>query len=233
MNKSKLKSQGFRPITGFEPLYINRKGDVYNPIAQKYVRKYNGNRFTYNSKSHHIAKAILLAFKQEPYKHGAIIHYIDGNSQNLDPSNIEYRGKLNKTDRTTLLTAIRCYFQVAKRYRANETPATRYYLWEIARLRIFFLKHKHLPHIDIFRDYIENIHYTRPHIGKLHNLPIRRVCEIIEGCLQIMVDEILADVHFGALNIKEYQPPRGGTARLLKSWQSFIDAIKNGSENCE
>ena len=149
-----LKKAGFISVPEHETLLINNTGKVYDTNTGKYLKPTARNYITAENKYLSLPKLVLMTFKGEKYRNGQI-HYKDGNNKNLSPSNIQYSRifapkqtePINKAD---LLTAIRCYFEVDRKFKIRDNFKVRLYLQNIIEKRAFFAKHKKTQYIEIY-----------------------------------------------------------------------------------
>jgi hypothetical protein len=210
-----LKKAGFRTVPEHKNILISNTGKVYDINTGKYLKPTARNYIKPENKYLSLPKLVLLTFKGEKYRNGQI-HYIDGNNKNFSPSNIQYNSifdskqtePINKAD---LLTAIRCYFEVTRKFNITDKIKTHLYLQEITQIRHYFYKNRNKPFINLYLTYIGfDIIYKRniAETAKLHGLPVRDCLLIVNRFTNTLINEILQDLKNGYLNIKEYKPKK-------------------------
>jgi len=124
--KRELQKQGFRPVPGFDALYINRAGTVYDYRRKRILSPRPKNRVAYADKQISVPRLLLLAYRKQPYNTRRQIRYIDGDKTNIEVDNLSYTPDPATLwiDYADLYMAVRCYFQVPKRYKATDRAGT-------------------------------------------------------------------------------------------------------------
>lgn len=205
-----LKVKGFIQIKDFKHLYINKIGNVFSLQTNELLKPTINNYIRPSKDSYlNIAKLLLQAFANKPYKQGQITH-IDGNKKNLELSNIKYssifepsyKPQVNKSD---LLNAIRCYFEIEKEYNINNSILTRLYLQMIARERDYLYTISKEPYFYVFETYLTNVNNNATDTAKRHKLSIRDTIVIINSFINMLSNEVLKDLNKGTLKILDYQ----------------------------
>lgn len=210
-----LKNEGFKSVNEFEHLYINEKGKVYSTTARKYLKPTARNYIKTENKYLNVPKLVLMTFKGEKYKSGQI-YYIDGNKENLHSENVKYSRLFtpeqnNTVNTADLLTCIRCYFEVDKKYKIRDNIKTRLYLQIIIEKRDFFAKHKTLKHIEVYLTYLGKHLFEKKSLtdtAKTHFLTTRDCLVIINEFTNLLISEVLQDLKNGYLHELEYKPNR-------------------------
>lgn len=215
--KRELQKQGFKAVTGFEPLYIDRTGKVYDFAQQRFLTISPKYRITYNRQALSIPKLILLVFDRQPYQNKRHVRFADGDKTNLHVQNLSYTVDRQKIAicHAELMKAVRCYFQVPKRYKTRNTFQTRLYLCEIARVRAF---RSDVDGFEVFRTYIENPLHSKQRVAKMHGITITICTEIVNQCIKVLLCDVLHDLDCGMLQIIDYRPRKQTTAQILKQY---------------
>ena len=133
----KLKSRGFKVITGHRNHYINKSGDVICIKTGKLLKSQIRKQFVIiDGKQMSVPKLIMLVFSKIPYKINERVKFIDGDKTNFHITNVKYvrlfkdgEHEINKID---LMLAIRCVFSVPKDYNVNNTLLTKSFLETMA-----------------------------------------------------------------------------------------------------
>lgn len=215
--KRELQKQGFKAVIGFEPLYIDRTGKVYDFAQQRFLTISPKCRITYNGQAYSVPKFILMVFGKQPYQNKRHVRFADGNKTNLHVQNLSYTVDRQKIAicHAELMKAVRCYFQVPKRYKTRNTFQTRLYLCEIARVRAF---RSDVDGFEVFRTYIENPLHSKQRVAKMHGITITICTEIVNQCIKVLLCDVLHDLDCGMLQIIDYRPRKQTTAQILKQY---------------
>lgn len=217
MKVKELRKQGFRPIPGFEPLYIDKSGSVYNFTEKRPLTTNSKYQVIHNGKMLNVPKLILLVFAQQAYQSKRHIRFADRDKSNLEVANLSYIAQRQDIAicQTELMTAIRCYFTVRKRYKTRDLLQTRLYLDAIVHHRAF---HPDIKGVEVFQTYIENPMYSKQRVAQMHDIKITECIEIVNQCIKMLLREILHDLDCGTLQIKDYLPRKKTTAQILKEY---------------
>ena len=211
---SDLKKQGFRRIPETDT-FINEQGQtMIYPKNQPESRA----RLTLNGKTIRIEKVVLWIFKGEPIRGGKIVH-IDGNTANNSPENLKYRtlGTLTaapvNVNRPDLLTAIRCFKSVEKRFKARTSDQqTREYLKDIFPIREKTPFQEMTEFERIFLDWCycwECKPTTNKQISEKYGLTLLEAKNLIATQLNRFTGAIIKDLESGKLAVfPYYKPPR-------------------------
>jgi hypothetical protein len=227
-----LKELGFILVKGYRQLYINEVGQVYSlehdryltPTAKNYIRLEKG----YLS----IPKLVLMAFKGEPYRSGQI-HYIDGNSKNMSRENVKYSclfptNKSVIVNKHDLMTAIRCYFEVDKRYTIDDAYTTRRYLQTITEHRSFMQLNDSKQYIEVYKTYINVFLFGLNSIvetAKVHSLSVRDCSIIVNGFTNELITDILNDLEKGKLKNHPYKQKKPTKAQQTRQSNNYLKSI--------
>jgi hypothetical protein len=259
--KRELQKQGFRPVPGFDALYINRAGEVYDYRRKRILLPRPKNRVAYADKQISVPRLLLLAYRKQPYNTRRQIRYIDGDKTNIEVDNLSYTPDPStlRIDYADLYTAVRCYFQVPKRYKATDRAMTKIYLSDIVRRRGFLFGKDDCKAIEIFGAYLDNPILSLNSVADQFGIPARLCVEMINPLICELIRNVMADYCAGTLQMLDYQPrkkttaqaikeynetvrkPKGlepikiprkkSTAQLLKDWNDRIEAFKKEREN--
>ncbi len=227
-----LKNDGFRVVSGYKYLFINEQGKVYNIEKGRYLKPTARNLIKPESKYLNVPKLVLQAFNKEPYRAGNITH-IDGIKSNMNAKNIRYSrifAPYTKPEpiNDKIMTAIRCYFEVEKRYKVKDMFKTVNYLKMIIAKRNFFNEYSFEQNIEVFETYIKN-----GNIGTTatkHGLVDRDCNIIIKYFINILIENILTDLNKGILKINEFAPKKQPQPLREKSEKELIkdfEELKN------
>lgn len=204
-----LKKQGFRRIPETD-IFINEQGQtMIYPKNQPASR----DRLTLNGKTIRIEKVVLWIFKGEPIRGGKIVH-IDGNASNNSPENLKYRtlGTLTaapvNVNRPDLLTAIRCFKAVEKRFKARTSdPQTRDFLKDIFPIRVKTPFQSMTEFERIFLDWCycwECKPTTNKQISEKYGLTLLEAKNLIATQLNRFTGAIIQDLENGKLTLFPY-----------------------------
>lgn len=203
-----LQEKGYRQAKGIRGLYLNQIGKVYSLPLNKEIKPSKRNYIKVGSELISLPKLLLLTFKGQEYRTGQIT-FIDGNNQNLSINNIKYnclhtpQCKQN-VDKEGLLTAIRCYFEVSKKYKVSNSPLTRLYINEILNKRLFYVKCVNQKHIEVFKTYINGYTNSITKTAQEYNLSVRDCTTIVNGYLNTLINDILSELADKKLSVQEY-----------------------------
>ena len=227
---SKLKLRGFKVIPKSRNYYINQSGDIVNLITGNLLKNYPRNEHVrIEGKTLNIAKLVLLTFKKQPYRENQHIEYKDSDKTNYHLSNVKYKRifkakaacKVNKAD---LLTAIRCYFAVNKRFKIKDDTATKIYL------SLIYEKRKHKTGNTIIKAAYLYEYYLKSSItetAKNYNLSVRDTEIVINSITNILIINTLNDLEAGKLTIQAYKPRKKTNAQAIKEYFEFSANLKN------
>lgn len=221
--KRDLQRAGFKPVPGFDGLYIDRRGAVYDYHRRRDITPNNPARLQFHAKRLSVPKLILLVFAKQPYQKRQVRH-LDGNANNLQVNNLQYAPtKADLTiDPAALMRAVRCYFQVPKRYKTNDHTQTRYYLAAIASKRGFVPCHRDAPGIGIFESYLNDWMLNKTRVAEKHGIQVRRCIEIINPLIKQLIAEVLQDLECGYLAVQDYRPRPQTNAQALKEYNASL-----------
>lgn len=222
---NQLKQNGFKMVKDYPYLYINEAGNVYSLKTGEYLNPDPKNNIKAENKRLSVPKLILQTFKGETYRAGQIV-YIDGNKANTTAPNIKYSrlfepDKTIKVNQADLMTVIRCYFEVEKRYTTKNSIQTRIFTRFILSERGFFIDNSEKPFIDVLKTYIEGLQNSLSASAKKHGLTARDCSIIVNGFINQLISDILQDFKAGILRINDYQPRKKRkptTKQLLEDW---------------
>lgn len=215
-----LKQAGFIKVKGFKFLFINAKGEALNNATGQYFKPNSRNNIHIEYKRRSLPKLILQYFAKQPIRSGQIT-YLDDNRSNLAVQNLKYTRIFAPQTKTTvskaaLMTAIRCYFKVPKRYKIEDSIQTQLYLQTIIQLRAFYVTNAKNPNLAIFKTYIEGFSKNLITVSKAYNLSVHDVKTITDQLTNQLVNEILQDLKEGELIINEFRPKQPNETDLLR-----------------
>lgn len=226
-----LKENGYKRVPDISYIYLNEYGKVYNLQKDKELKPNLKNLVIIENRYLNVAKLILLVFRKEPIRAKQQIRYIDGDSDNLRIENIEYTRKYKSGLKTNvnnenLYTAIRCYFNVPKKYNIKDHILTRMYLAEIIRIRDFHIDNRNKEDIDIFKSYMQGATNNCISIAKQHGISISDCKYIVYSFLNLLSDSIIKELEAEILQIKEYQPRPKTKTQELRELNEYL--VSNG-----
>lgn len=226
IQKRDLQKQGFKPVPGFEPLYIDKAGHVYDYRRKRFLSPRPKNRVGYGDKALSVPRLLLSAFDKQPYNTRRNIRYLDGDKTNIEVGNLCYTPdrstlRINYAD---LLTAVRCYFRVPKQYKPTDRHTTKLYLSEIVRRRGFLPRKYDSKALEIFGAYLDNPLASLNSIADKYGIPVRLCKEIINPLTIELTREILADLQTGRIQVLDYKPRRKTTAQTIKEYNEYLKA---------
>jgi len=204
--KRYLRENGYKPIPALQNLFINDCGCVFNLKTGKTLKPTKRNYIITAGKTYNVEKLLLLTFKNEPIRSGKI-KYTDGNKLNLNASNLEYVTKYphrNNINPEALKTAIRCYFEVEKKFNQKDYLQTRLYLKLIIKKRNFYFEYSHRNNIDIFKSYMSELTNSRAKVAKEYGISVRDCDHVINDFINLLINDILTDLNAGKLVVMEY-----------------------------
>jgi len=221
-----LHEKGYKRIPGMVDLFINETAHVVNLITGKEIKPTKKNEIIYLGRYLRLEKLVLLTFRKVPYNKEGRIAHIDGNKLNLSPQNLEYITKhhaRNCIDNERLKTAIRCYFEVNKRYTVRDYMQTRLYLKLIIKHRLFYAEFSQLPGMDIFKSYMHELTNSRARIAIKYGIRVRECDYIINNFINLLVNDILYDLQTGKLKVLEYIVNKTKTQEIRELNKLFIE----------
>ncbi|KAA6335029.1 hypothetical protein EZS27_016692 [termite gut metagenome] len=214
-----LKANGFRQVKPYPDLYLNKYGKIYSLSKDTYLKPTAKNVILYGKKRLSLPKLILFVFKGESIRENSRIIYINGSNLDLSPENIQYarkyqNGLKNEINAENLRTAIRCYFEVEKRYNVKDYVLTRIYLSEILKIRYFYVKYQRKTGLEVFKSYIQGLPNSHARTAKEHDISIHDCRYIVNGFINLLTNDILTDLQTGKLTVKEYFKKKTKTQEL-------------------
>lgn len=223
---TELIQRGFKKVHGLNYLFINQTGTIYSFKTGKYLRQTRKNCIRQQNVYLNVHKLILEAFTGQMYKSGKIVS-IDGNNDNLSPHNLRYASLFNhatrhKVNTINLKIAIRCYFDVEKKYKVNDTPKTRLYLQAIAEKRRFFDDRKGTPQIEVFKTYLKGTINNITKTAKAHELTALDCANIVNSFKNLLIDDILHDYKAGILFRHGYFVKKLTQTEALSKWNKYV-----------
>ncbi len=229
----KLKLRGFKMIPGHRYFYINNSGDIISSKTGKLLK--NATRkenVRIEGKNLSVPKLVLLTFKKQEYRQKNHIFYKDQDRTNFHVSNLKYCRFFNnqpeQINNEGLLTAIRCYVSVNKRFTIKNQYATKFMLSVIIKKRWYILSGLETVK-EIFEFYL-NSGYAKT--AKHFKLNILDCQNTINHIINRIIDDILKDLQAGIITIKPYQERKKTTAQLLKEYRVHTkQLLKEITEN--
>lgn len=221
-----LKQKGFKQAETFPGLFVNENGVIYDLNKQRELKRNAKNCVKYGEKIVNVPKLMLCVFKGETIQGKKQIRYKDDDRNNLSLSNLEYRriystnNRKIKIDTGKLKTAIRCYCLVASDYTVYDMARTRIYLTGIIRKRRFYERHKDAAGLEIFKSYMTGYLNNKVKVSREHKANLKDVAIIVNGFINMLANEIIADLDAGKLEIRPFKPKPKTQA------QEYREAIK-------
>jgi len=223
-----LKDAEFIQVKNFSHLYINQSGNVHNLKTGKYLKPNGKNYIRTESKYLSVPKMILEAFAGQKYRDGQTV-YIDGNKSNLTPLNLKYArlfepSRTYEVNQTDLMSAIRCYFEVEKRYNVKNTLQTRLYLQMITEKRRFLVNKNGLQYFQVYKTYLKGLTNNLLTTAKEHDLTVLDCAIIVNDFTNVLIDEILNDLKTRHLFLYDYKPKQPTETDKIKEWNEHTKA---------
>lgn len=226
-----LSANGFKRVPCIPDLMINETGTVYNLQTGKVLKPSHRQTVrTPNGKNVKVAKLILSAFCAQPIRENSHVKHKNGNKNDFKPENVEYIRKYRKGLKTqinteNLKTAIRCYFEVPKKYHVKDNFTTRIYLQGIIEKRNFYAENKKDAEISVFRHYMNGVTNSRAETAKACGLSLRDCNVIVNRLLNKLISEITADLQAERLAVQNYSPKPKTKKQILREWQEKKNAF--------
>lgn len=226
-----LSANGFKRVPCIPDLMINEMGTVYNLQTGKVLKPSQHQTVrTPNGKSVKVAKLILSAFCGQPIRENSHTKHKNGNRNDFKPENVEYiqkheKGLKTKINAENLKTAIRCYFEVPKKYNVKDNFTTRIYLQRIIEKRDFYAENKKDAEISVFRHYMDGVTNSRAETAKACGLSLRDCNIIINRFINQLISEITADLQAERLTVKNYRPKPKSKKQILREWEKMKNAF--------
>ena len=223
---NKLKLRGFKVIPKSRNYYINQSGDIVNLITGNILKNYPRNEnVRIEGKTLNIAKLVLLTFKKEPYREKQHIEYKDSDKTNFHLSNLKYKRIFRTTgepvNKTDLLQAIRCYFEVKKSLKPDYTLIVKLYLGIIFKKRQKqIINNQNI--IDIYNEYLTN---SIAKTAQKYKLSVRDCTLIINSITKKLINSVLNDLKAGKLEILPYLPRKRTIKQLYKEYQEHTKEL--------
>lgn len=206
-----LKTNGYVVVRDYPLLYINESGQVYNLNKQAFEKMIWRKSIKPGNKCLSVPKLILQAFANQPFRELQHIVFLDGNPDNIHVSNIKYKRlfEANRKDvlnEADLLTAIRCYFEVKKRFTVKDRFTTNIYLKAILRKRDFFIIESNRKYIAVYKSYIENNSIAET--ANQFNITIKDCTCIVHEFTNILTGQIIEQYKAGTLCLQPFHSHR-------------------------
>ncbi len=218
-----LVSKGFKRSKNAPFLYLNKSGVAYGLKKGKLLEPDSRNYIFVEKKRLSLPKLILATFASQPIKGGRIV-YIDGNKRNLNVDNLRYSSQLLaiqlvSIDKSLLLEAIRCYFNVSKRYSVRNTELTKVYLSFIVEKRGL----QGGKNAKLIEYYLlgKNVKECSAKFG----LSERDTRAIINDFINGLSNEVIKDKQHGLLNELSYLDRPKTKRQILKDWNDFKKSL--------
>lgn len=232
---SQLKQNGFKMVKDYPYLYINKTGSVYSFRTCGYLKTDTKNSINAENKRLSVPKLILQTFKGETYRAGQI-KYIDGNKANITAENIKYRRVFSpdinpeSLNNNNIMTVIRCYFQVEKKFKVRDSFRMKMYLNAIADKRQFFIDKSKLQYIEVFKTYMNSNNTIKN--ANTYGLTIRDYSIIINKFKNMLIGEVLQDIETGKLKVLDFKTKRHSKTQVksvdekLKDFERKLNEYK-------
>lgn len=218
-----LKENGYKRIPNIPYLYLNIYGKIYSLKKDKELKPNAKNLIFIENKYLNVPKMMLLVFRKEPIRSNQQIRYIDGDKSNLQIENIEYvrkykSGLKTNVNNENLYTAIRCYFNVPKKYKVKDRFRTRMYLSEILERRGFYIDNRDKEGIEVFKSYMQDTISNHAVIAQKHNISIWDCAYIVNSFINQLSSEILKALEAGILQIKDFKKTKKQELKELNEY---------------
>jgi len=123
----------------------------------------------------------------------------------------------NNINYENLTTAIRCYFEVEKRYNPKDYILTRLYMNQIIKIRGFYEDYSKRAGMYIFENYMQGGRNSRAETAKKTGISVRDCNYIINDFTNLFANDILTDLQAGKLTIKDYFRNKTKTQKLREA----------------
>lgn len=174
---------------------ISKTGSVKNTKRDEILKVSKRGYFTFKNTSISLPKLMIETFKKIPMKTGQI-KYIDGNNQNFNIENLEYKTKLDKIDpplENDIIEILKYYYGSKETFNLKDVFKYRMHLKIVLDQRNFFIKYKHLPNISIFRAYFSFNMPGYRNLSILHNITVRDAQRTVYFYLNKLIEDCKAD----------------------------------------
>ena len=228
-----LKKKGFKPIEGRPGYYINITGIAFNLNTGREMPLNRGKFYRFKTETGReenltAAKLVLQAFSNIPYRKDKQVLFLDGNKLNLHPENLKYAQQTYSqvlVDKTALLTAIRCYYNVSKDFKpALNNLYTRIYLNMIVLERSFFTIKQ--DHIHLLKEYLNITFPSIYQIAINNGISMRDCANFINELINNLSKDVVNDLNNDILSLKPYETnKKHGVRHLLKDWEMFLNSF--------
>lgn len=227
-----LKSNGFKVAKGYSFLYLHENGSVFSLVKGSLLKPNSRNLISVNGKRLNLPKLILEAYKGIKPSKGQIV-YVDGNKSNLNANNLRYArlfksSAIMKVNQNDLLTAIRCYFEVEKKFNVKNYIRIKFYLGTIAEKRCFLIANKDNENIEAFEYYLKGNNIRES--AKKSGLVIRDCSLIVNTFINSMINEVLEDKKQGSLTEKEFIQRKKSKRQIVKKWNDYISTFSQEND---
>lgn len=205
-----LKENGYKRVPDIPYIYLNESGKVYSLQKDRELKPTSKNLVRIENGYLNVPKLMLWIFRNEPMRANQQIRYINGDRGDLSIENVEYTRKYKNglkvnVNNENLYTAIRCYFNVPKKYKVKDRFRTRMYLSEILEKRGFYIDNRHKEGIEVFKSYMQDLISNHTIIAQKHNISIWDCAYIVNGFLNQLSSEILRALNTGILQVKDFK----------------------------
>ncbi|HCT31522.1 MAG TPA: hypothetical protein DIW31_12535 [Bacteroidales bacterium] len=133
--------------------------------------------------------------------------------------------KVNQND---LLTAIRCYFEVEKKFNVKNYIRTKFYLGSIAEKRGFFIANKGKENLEAFEYYLKGDNIRES--AKKSGLGIRDCSLIVNTFLNAMISEVLEDKKQGSITEMEFIQRKRTKRQIIKKWNDYMSTFSHEND---
>jgi len=177
--------------TKLKGISISRTGSVQNTKTGKTLKVTKRGYFTFSGKPISLPKIMMETFSKIPIRSGQI-NFIDGNNQNFDIDNIEYKTKLTDIkppDENDILKILRFYYGSKVTFNIKDVFRYRMFLKIILKQRNFFDMNSNQDNILIFKDYFSIDMPSYLKLSKRHNITVRDAQRTIYLFLNKLIED--------------------------------------------
>ena len=181
--------------TSLKGIVISKTGSVKNSKNNQILKVSKRGYFSYSEKSVNLAKLMIQTFKGIKIRTGQIC-FRDGNEENFNIENIDYKTKLqkvNKPSETAIINIIKYYFGRNEEINIKDVFRYRMQLKLILDQRNFFKTYKQTLNINVFEDYF-SMHYPGLiALSKRNNITVNDAKRTVYFFLNKLIEDCISD----------------------------------------
>lgn len=181
--------------TSLKGIVISKTGSVKNSKSNQILKVSKRGYFSYYEKPVNLAKLMIQTFKGIKIRTGQIC-FNDGNHENFNIENIDYKTKLQKVTKpseSAIISIIKYYFGRNEEINFKDVFKYRMQLKVILDQRNFFYTHKKTLNINVFKDYFSMYNPGLMDLSKRNNITVNDAKRTVYFFLNKLIKDCISD----------------------------------------